>query len=129
VERRTLPGEPLTAAAVDLRAIAGEVLADDPDVRADVRLLLARPAYAIPAGDLLPTAVLEACATRGCPSRVAGLSFWTDAAVLATRGTRTVLFGPGGAGLHSPKEYVHTEDVVACRDVLVELVSRWNGRA
>jgi di/tripeptidase len=33
-----------------------------------------------------------------------------------------VLFGPGGAGLHSREEYVFVEDVCRCRDALVELV-------
>jgi len=33
-----------------------------------------------------------------------------------------VLFGPGGAGLHSIEEYVNVEDVSVCRDVLVDTV-------
>ena len=35
-----------------------------------------------------------------------GMSFWTDAAVLGGAGIPSVLFGPGGAGLHSIEEYV-----------------------
>ena len=33
-----------------------------------------------------------------------------------------MLFGPGGAGLHSAMEYVKVADVLACRDVLMETV-------
>ncbi|HKE88185.1 MAG TPA: M20/M25/M40 family metallo-hydrolase, partial [Vicinamibacterales bacterium] len=55
------------------------------------------------------------------PARV-GMTFWTDAAILGTAGIPSVLFGPGGAGLHSPEEYVFVEDVRRCRDALVELV-------
>jgi acetylornithine deacetylase len=47
------------------------------------------------------------------------MTFWTDAAVLGAAGIPSVLFGPGGAGLHSAEEYVHLADVVTCRDVLV----------
>jgi acetylornithine deacetylase/succinyl-diaminopimelate desuccinylase-like protein len=38
-----------------------------------------------------------------------------------------VLFGPGGAGLHSTEEYVQVADVLACRDTLAELALRWCG--
>jgi acetylornithine deacetylase len=51
-----------------------------------------------------------------------GMSFWTDAAILAEAGIPSLLFGPGGAGLHSVEEYVHVADVYTCRDVLVETV-------
>ena len=40
----------------------------------------------------------------------------------ATAGIPSVLFGPGGAGLHGIEEYVSVADVVACRDALVP---RW----
>ena len=36
---------------------------------------------------------------------------------LAARGIPSVLFGPGGAGLHSIEEYVNVADVLRCRDV------------
>ena len=47
------------------------------------------------------------------------MSFWTDAAILAAAGMPSILFGPGGAGLHSTVEYVTVKDVEVCRDVLV----------
>ena len=52
------------------------------------------------------------------------MSFWTDAAILAQAGIPCVLFGPGGAGLHSPVEYVNVDDVYVCREVLVETARR-----
>ena len=62
---------------------------------------------------------------RGCgvDANAVGMSFWTDAAVLGEAGIPSVLFGPGGAGLHSTEEYVHVADVLACRDVLADLVA------
>jgi acetylornithine deacetylase/succinyl-diaminopimelate desuccinylase-like protein len=39
-----------------------------------------------------------------------------------------VLFGPGGAGLHSTEEYVIVEDVRRCRDALVNLARAFIGR-
>ena len=49
------------------------------------------------------------------------MSFWTDAAILASAGMPSVLFGPGGAGLHSVEEYVTTDDVIAS-------LKRWGAR-
>ena len=42
----------------------------------------------------------------GQPVKRGGVSFWTEAAVLASAGIATVVFGPGGEGLHSLTEYV-----------------------
>ena len=42
--------------------------------------------------------------------------------MLGHAGIPSILFGPGGAGLHSTEEYVNVADVVMCRDALVELV-------
>ena len=51
--------------------------------------------------------------------------FWTDAAVLGEAGIPSLLFGPGGAGLHSTEEYVLVQDVLTCRDVLATMASTW----
>jgi acetylornithine deacetylase len=53
------------------------------------------------------------------------MSFWTDAQVLGAAGIPSVLFGPGGAGLHSTEEYVRIDDVIACRDILESLARRF----
>ena len=56
---------------------------------------------------------------------VSGATFWTDAAVLGHAGIPSVLFGPGGAGLHSREEYVNVADVMLCRSALAELTQRF----
>ena len=53
------------------------------------------------------------------------MSFWTDAAILGGSGIPSVLFGPGGAGLHSTEEYVEVRDVIVCRDALATLALTW----
>jgi acetylornithine deacetylase len=126
-ERRTLPGEGVTVAEDEMRAIFDDLKKTDPDLAADIRLLLARPPHALDIGHPLTASVLAACGRNGVHGTVTGLSFWTDAAILAEAGTAAVLFGPGGAGLHSTEEYVLPAEVVTCRDVLIEVVDAWCG--
>jgi acetylornithine deacetylase len=111
----------------ELHEIVETLIAADADLAADVRLLLARPPYAIDPSHPWPLSLLDACVASGCAAQPVGLSFWTDAAILGARGVSTVLFGPGGAGLHSPEEYVRTDDVIRCRDVLVRVAGAWCG--
>ena len=70
---------------------------------------------------MLPAALTRVAASVGCQPRQVGMTFWTDAAILGAAGIPSVLFGPGGAGLHTPDEYVQVGDVRLCRDALVTL--------
>ena len=72
-------------------------------------------------------ALVASGAAVGRQVPVVGASFWTDAQILAGAGIPSVIFGPGGAGLHSTEEYVTLDEVVACRDVLVDLARRFLG--
>ena len=58
-----------------------------------------------------PDCSARALSSLGLPAEKVGMSFWTDAAVLGAAGIPTVLFGPGGAGLHGREEYVNVADV------------------
>ena len=69
----------------------------------------------------IPADLTRAAASAGIAAARVGMTFWTDAAILGGAGIPTVLFGPGGAGLHSTEEYVIVDDVCRCRDALVAL--------
>jgi acetylornithine deacetylase len=125
VERRTLPGETAADAEAEVRAILERLRSEDPAFDASSRLVLARPSYEILDGDPLPQTLARVTREMGIESPLAGLSFWTDAAVLGDAGVPSVLFGPGGAGLHTPDEHVRIADVIACRDVLARLAIEW----
>jgi len=125
MERRTLPGEPQSIGLAELTAIRSELQASDPSLRIDVRQLFSRPAYEIRRNHELPQALAAAVEASGQRSNIAGATFWTDAAILGHAGIPSVLFGPGGAGLHSIDEYVVLADVGVCRDALAELAQRF----
>ena len=125
MERRTLPGEPESRALEEVREILAALAVEDPTFRAAARTMFSRPAYHVAADHDLPCAMTAALARAGGAPKIVGASFWTDAAVLGHAGTPSILFGPGGAGLHSTEEYVNVADVMVCRDALVELAREW----
>lgn len=122
IERRTVAGE---EEGISLQESDGilDALRADPRFRAEARLLLSRKPYLTPPGHLLPQLIAQAAGPRQLP--IGAVSFWTDAAVLGHAGTASVVFGPGGAGLHGLEEYVRVDDVLACRDILTEVVRRF----
>jgi acetylornithine deacetylase len=120
-ERRTLPGESASVAHAEVAAILDRLRTEDPEFEADAKAAFGRDAYEIDPTSPLPADLVRAATAAGATPRLAGMTFWTDAAILAGAGIPSVLFGPGGAGLHSTEEYVIVEDVCRCRDALVEL--------
>ncbi len=124
MERRTVSGETAGTVAREIDGILSELRRADPELDVTARLLTYRPPYRLDPAHRLPVTLGEVLATHGRAATPAGMSFWTDAAILGGAGIPTVLFGPGGAGLHSPVEYVGVEDVYLCRDVLVESARR-----
>ena len=121
MERRLLTGESADDAIGEVRAILGYLEKDDPEFDASARLRFARPPHEIAAGHDLTRLVAAAVRRTGREPVLSGVSFWADTALFGQAGVPALLFGPGGAGLHGPEEYVTLDDVLACRDALVEL--------
>jgi acetylornithine deacetylase len=115
VERRTIDGEAEGILLVELNAILDR-LRRDAKFRAEARQLFTRRPYLTPRD-------CELVQLIGRPT--IATSFWTDAAILGAAGTPSVIFGPGGAGLHSIEEYVRIDEVLACRDALIDVAQRF----
>jgi acetylornithine deacetylase len=124
MERRTVTGEEDSVIIREINAILESLHAADHGFRADARLMTSRPPYRLNPSEPLPVALAASLDSRGLSTTPAGMSFWTDAAILAGAGIPSVLFGPGGAGLHSVEEYVNLADVDVCRDVLIDTIQR-----
>ena len=125
MERRTIVGERDGQPLEEVQAILAGLVAEDAEFDGAVRLAFSRPPYEIAADHPLPTMLASVARPSGISPSQVGMSFWTDAAVLAASGIPSVLFGPGGAGLHSREEYVNVADVLTCRDVLAALAVAW----
>jgi acetylornithine deacetylase len=129
LERRTIPGEDDATVTAEMDAIFARLRAADPEFDGSFTRFFSRPPYALDAQHPLPQALHKALSPLPDSERsepgVVGMSFWTDAAVLGGAGIPSVLFGPGGAGLHSVEEYVNVQDVLRCRDALAALARSW----
>src|SRR5437762_4247871 len=125
MERRTLPGEPESIAVAEVNGILAALAREDPTFRASATAMFSRPAYEVARDHALPRALCDALRRAGGEPQITGASFWTAAAVPGHARLPSILFGPGGAGLHSTEEYVTLADVLMCRDALVELVGAW----
>lgn len=125
LERRTVVGERVEIAVEEVEKILGQLRREDPSFRASARALFSRPPYETPPGHSILDLLEDALEAVGRAGERAGMSYWTDAAILGHAGIPSVVFGPGGEGLHGLEEYVRVEEVIACRDVLVELTRRF----
>jgi acetylornithine deacetylase len=126
LERRTITGETDAAVLGELRQILARLCREDAEFEASVTPIFSRQPYEIAASHELP-ATLQRIVGPSAGEPI-GMSFWTDAAVLGGAGIPSVLFGPGGAGLHSTEEYVEVQDVLRCRDALAALTRAWCAR-
>jgi acetylornithine deacetylase len=119
VERRTIPGETPALVQAEIDALLDVCRAADPALRATARMILARDPFEIDAGHPFVDLV-RASAERvlRAPPAIIGLSFWADSAFTAAAGIPTVLFGPVGDGAHADDEWVSSQSVIACADVL-----------
>jgi len=125
LERRTVAGESADSFIGEIEQILDALRQEDPEFEATATIMFSRPPYEVAADHDLPQALARAAVHAGAPGGTIGMSFWTDAAILGGSGIPSVLFGPGGGGLHSTEEFVVTADVMACRDVLAELALTW----
>jgi acetylornithine deacetylase len=126
MERRTIDGEQDRCGLAEVEEILNQLRKEDPEFKASARFLFSRPSYLTPSSSKeVPQAIAKAIARRGVEPVTGGMSFWTDAAILGESGTPSIVFGPGGAGLHSVSEYVLANDVLTCRDALIELATEF----
>ena len=109
-ERRTLPGESVADVESELAAMLSAAGRDDPDFHAEVRVPFARDAYELPPDDPFAELVRR---HAGEPELV-GMPFWADSGLIAAAGIPTVLFGPGGEGMHETEEWVELADLQRC---------------
>jgi acetylornithine deacetylase len=128
IERRTIPGESARSALAEVEAACGRVRARRATFEADVSLAFAQPPSDVAVDAPIARALGAALADAGEPVHVAGMSAWTDAALLNDAGIPAICFGPGDISLaHAHEEWVPVAELHRATDVLARLVASWCG--
>ena len=112
IERRTIPGETEKQTIGEMHALLDRLTASDESFHATVKSFFAREPFEVAADAPIVKAIQSAAAhvlQRQIES--GGVSFWTDAALLASAGIPTVVFGPIGAGAHAAEEWIDLQSV------------------
>jgi acetylornithine deacetylase len=121
VERRTLPGEAPEAVEEEFLEIVEKIRASDPSFDALVRRGIDRsPLETREDTDIVQALQSASLKVLNRPAQVAGVQFWTDAAILSAAGNPAVLFGPSGSGAHAVVEWVDLASVKTCVDIYLE---------
>jgi acetylornithine deacetylase len=126
VERRMLPGESARGVVDEIEQACARVRARRPALDASVSLAFAQPPSDVAHDAPIVRALAEALGSAGMPAPVAGMSAWTDAALLNAAGVPAICFGPGDIALaHSAEEWVPVDELHRATDVLARLVTAW----
>src|SRR6186713_34636 len=78
-ERRTLPGEPASAAYAEVSAILQALRASDAEFDAEAKALFGRDGYEVDPAASIAADLTRAAASAGVEAARVGMSFWTDA--------------------------------------------------
>jgi len=122
IERRTIIGEDTEVALREVEEILSTIRSEDPEFKGSAKLMFCRGPYETPLDHDLPQILKKLLTRRNYPAQLEGGTFWCDAAILGAAGIPSIVFGPRGGGIHGLEEYIRVEDVLTCRDVLVDLI-------
>jgi acetylornithine deacetylase/succinyl-diaminopimelate desuccinylase family protein len=128
VERRLLPGEKPQDSVAELRQVIAECSKRDQKLKATVRLIHYADSIDVKRARHIPILRQEA-GRAGLDSKIVGVPYWTDAAILVNRARiPSCLFGPGNIECaHSPDEFINIQDVINSIPIYAETARRYCG--
>lgn len=126
IERRTLPGESPDQALADVRAAIARAAERRPSLAAQARLVFSQAPSEVGVDSAIVRALSASLAECGERVAIAGMSAWTDAALLNDAGVPAICFGPGAiAQAHAAEEWIDIDEIERATAVLEGLIDRW----
>jgi acetylornithine deacetylase len=128
IERRTIPGEDAARVRGEIETACRRAAQGRPNFRADVDVTFAQAPSDVAVDAPIVAALSTALRSCGEPSRIEGMTAWTDAALLNAAGIPAICFGPGDITLaHAAEEYVSVDEIERATKVLAQLAHQWCG--
>jgi acetylornithine deacetylase len=126
VERRTIPGETTEQVRLEIEELLDRVKLVDDKLEASVRITMEQQPSDVPASAAIVRALSQSLASCGVRESIAGMTAWTDAALLNAAGIPAICFGPGDIGVaHAATEFVPVKEIETATQVLADLALRW----
>ncbi|MEO7083914.1 MAG: ArgE/DapE family deacylase [Gemmatimonadaceae bacterium] len=128
LERRTIPGESADDVRRELEVACAKIAATHSNFRADVSISFSQLPSDVADDAPITRALARALEASGERVAIAGMSAWTDAALLNAAGIPAICFGPGDIAVaHAAEEFVPIDEIERAARTLTRLAVSWCG--
>ena len=129
IERRTIPGESRAEVTRELESACERIQRRVATFRGEVVETFAQPPSDVATDAPIVRALETALADSDEKTQIAGMTAWTDAALLNDAGIPAICFGPGDIRLaHSAEEWIPVNEIERATAVLARLATSWCAR-
>jgi acetylornithine deacetylase len=126
IERRTIPGETAATVVTELESICERIRSRVANFQGRVEQTFAQPPSDVAVEAPVVRALSGALESCNETTHIAGMTAWTDAALLNDAGIPAICFGPGDIRLaHAAEEWIPVSEIERATAVLAHLAASW----
>jgi acetylornithine deacetylase len=130
IERRTIPGETTEQVRLEIEELLDRVKLADEKFSGSIRVTMEQQPSDVSTSAPIVQALAQSLANVGIRESIAGMTAWTDAALLNAAGIPAICFGPGDIGLALAAEsFGRVKEIEDATRVLTDLALRWTANA
>src|SRR6185436_15747383 len=129
-ERRTIPGESTAQVRLEIEELLDRVRLVDEKFSGSIEVTMEQQPSDVSTSAPIVRALAQSLANCGVRESIAGMTAWTDAALLNAAGIPAICFGPGDISLaHAAEEFAPVNEIEDATRVLADLALRWTAAA
>ena len=130
IERRTIPGETTEQVRLEIEELLDRVKIADDRFNGSITVTMEQQPSDVSTSAPIVRALAQSLANCAIRESIAGMTAWTDAALLNAAGIPSICFGPGDIGVaHAAEEFVPVKEIEDATHVLADLALRWTAGA